>query len=262
VSTQTNTHYWLREGCRADRLAALETLGIPPELVPTVDAHRRLRGSYSAAGTLVRALVPILLARNPDLVRRHGVELFSVAPELSRSRPNSRETLTSTAMPKDRSRFSTRLRTQRISDGLVEFVRGSLPDAEPRALVFENVEHAGQTDLEFLAALLRCLEPNRLTVAICTGGAHLPDGELRSVVESRAQVHTVSADNHGHSALAPTARRQSRSERLALAWLYISTDGTSDDPRLRNAYQHLHPADLARLHERRVRELMERADTV
>ncbi len=232
VSNQTNTHYWLCGGRRADRLAALEAIGIPAELIPTVDAHRRLRGPYTAAGTVVRALVPAQLTGNPDLVRHHDLELLSVAPELSPSVPNSRETLTSMAIPKERTRFYARLRTKRISNGLVEFVRDSLPGREPRALVFENVEHAEETDLEFLTALLRRLDPARLTVVVCTGEAGLPDGELRSVVESRAQLRTVSPSAHGYVSLSTWAPPQSRSEQHALGWLHISTECTSDDARL------------------------------
>jgi tetratricopeptide (TPR) repeat protein len=260
VSDQSNTHHWLCGGRRADRLAILEAVGIPAQLVPTVDAHRRLRGPYTAAGTVVRALVPAQLTENADLVRRHDLELLSVAPELSASVPNSRETLTSMAIPKERTRFYARLRTKRISNGLVEFVRDSLPGRGPWALVFENVEHAEETDLEFLAALLRRLDPDRLTVVVCTGEAGLPDGELRSVVGRRAQLHTVSPSTHSYSSLATWAPPRSRSERRALGWLYISTDCTSDDPHLRRAYQELHPADMAQLHERRASELIERAE--
>jgi tetratricopeptide (TPR) repeat protein len=255
VSNQTNTHLWLRGGQRRDRLAALQALGLPPALVPPVDAHRRRRGPYTAAGTVVRALVPDLLARHPDAVRRRDIEVLSVAPELSAAVPESRETLTSMAIPKERTRFYARLRTKRISNGLVELVRDSLPEGESRTLVFENVEHAEQTDLEFLAALLRRTDPGRLTVVICTGDEQIADEELRTVLENRAHVHSVAVSKHGYAALSTWVPPRSRSERRALAWDYISTDCTSDDPRLRRAYQELHPADMAQLHERRAGEL-------
>ena len=91
------------------------------------------------------------------------------------------------AIPDERTRFYARLRTRRISNGLVEFFRDSLPDGRPGTLVVENVEHAEPTDLEFLAALVRRIDPDRLTVVICSGTDELPDPELTSVLGSRAE---------------------------------------------------------------------------
>jgi tetratricopeptide (TPR) repeat protein len=170
---------------------------------------------------------------------------------------NSRETLTSMAIPKERTRFYARLRTKRISNGLVEFVRDGLPDGEPRAIVFENVEHAEQTDLEFLAALLRRIDPAQLTVVICTGEAGTADDELLKILQDRARLLPVATAPIGYPTMATWAPPRSRTERRALAWRYVSSDCTSDDPQLQQAYFELHPADMARLHERRACELTE-----
>ncbi|MDP9074812.1 MAG: tetratricopeptide repeat protein [Actinomycetota bacterium] len=245
----SNTHYWVRGGRRADRNAAIQTLGLPAEIVPTTDAHRRLRGPYTAAGTVARALVPAVLARRPDLVEGHEIELLSAAPELSAIVPNSKQTLTSMAIPKERTRFYARLRTRRIANGLVEFVRDALPEGQPAALVVENVEHAEQTDLEFLAALVRRVDPERLTIVICTGTNDVADDELMSALASRTQVTQVTP------AVTTADAGTCDGDGEQLAWRYVATDGTSDDPRLRKAYQALEPADRARLHDRRAEEL-------
>ena len=50
-------HHWIRGGRRADRQATLGRLGLPAQLVPDIDAHRNRHGPYTAAGTLVRALI-------------------------------------------------------------------------------------------------------------------------------------------------------------------------------------------------------------
>jgi tetratricopeptide (TPR) repeat protein len=236
-------HQWICGGLRSDRLAALESLGLPAEIVPTVDAHQRLRGPYTAAGTLARAVVPAMLASRPDLVRDHDIELLSVAPELSAIMPNSRETLTSMAIPAERTRFYARLRTRRISNGLVEFLRDSLPDGRAGALVVDNVEHAEQTDLEFLAALVRRIDPSRLTVVICSGRDEIPNDELMSVLGSEATMLAVSR----------THREPSAGE--GPAWAYVSTDCTSDDNRLRVAYDRLSASERGELHDRRARDL-------
>ena len=121
-------HLWITGGRRADRERCLARLpaALLPTLVPAVDAHRRLRGPYTAAGAIVRALVPGVIDRDPGLVRRYDIELLSAAPDLAPVVPSSRETLTSMAIPAERTRYYALLRTRRIANGLVEFVCGAL----------------------------------------------------------------------------------------------------------------------------------------
>jgi tetratricopeptide (TPR) repeat protein len=235
------SHYWVRGGRTGDRRAALRRLGLPEGLVAPVDAHRNRRGPFTVAGTLARALVPALTEAQPDLVRRHDMEILSVAPELSSVVPNSRQTLTSMALPKERTRFYARLRTRRIANGVVELVRDGLPPGR-RALVVDNVEHAEPTDLEFVAAMLRRIDPARLTVVVCTGDEPIPDDDLLAVLAAHAHVEVVAP---GLLPALPTDP----------AHAYVVSDGTSDDPRLERAYLALDPTDRARLHDARAAEL-------
>src|SRR5262249_42921067 len=180
-------HLWITGGRRADRQRAVADLRLSAPLLPVVDAHRWLRGPYTAAGAVVRALVPAALDRDPDLVRRYDIELLSAAPDLASIIPNSRETLTSMAIPAARTRFYALLRTRRSANGLVEFVTGALSGrpsgspgsfgCEPCALVVENADQADPTDLEFLAAALRRVDPGCLTLVICSRTRDLP-GEV------------------------------------------------------------------------------------
>ena len=163
--------------------------------------------------------------------------------------PNSRETLTSMALPKERTRFYAMLRTRRISNGVVEFVRDALPGDGPWALVVDNVEHAETTDLEFLAALVRRIDPARLTVVVCSGAGPIPDDELVAVLSARAEVVDVAAVDGGDGS-DPVGL-----DRAQAAQAYIVSDGASDDPRLLAAYQALDPATRAALHDRRAAEL-------
>src|SRR5512142_401643 len=151
-------HLWITGGRRADRKRAVAGLRLPAPLLPAVDAHRRLRGPYTAAAAVVRALVRGALDRDPDLVRRYDIELLSAAPDLAGVIPNSRETLTSMAIPAERTRYYALLRTRRIANGLVEFVTGALSGQPSGSLVVENADQADQTDLEFLAAALRRID--------------------------------------------------------------------------------------------------------
>lgn len=244
---QTPTHLWIRGGLRAEREALIASLRLPEPLIETVDAHRRLRGPYTAAGSIVRRLVPAILGPEAEQLRRYDVEALSVAPELASVLPCSRETLTSLAIPKERTRFYAPLRTRRIANGLVELIRDSLPD-EQRILVLENVEHAEATDLELVTALIRRVDPGRLTVVVCSG-ATPPSEELVALLSARVLQHSLSTPSHRR------IRRVSSEPVRALAARYVAGDCTSDDPELRGAYDSLDDDARAMLHERRAGEL-------
>ncbi|WUH88942.1 tetratricopeptide repeat protein [Streptomyces sp. NBC_00433] len=239
-------HHWVHGGSRRGRADAVRSLAAPPALLPSglpVDAHRRLRGPYTAANTVARALVPEVLRRDAAPVRRYDIEVLSVAPELSDQVPNSRETLTSMALPAERTRYYARLRTKRIANGLAEFVRDALPSGGPRTLVVENAEHAEATDVEFIAALVRRVDPARLTVVVCSGGdAGALDERLRSVLDARALETTVTAG--------PPAQPGGD------AWSYVSGECLAEEPATHAAYEALDAAERAALHDRRAAEIL------
>ena len=140
-----------------------------------VDAHRGLRGPYTAAGSLVRALEP-----DPALLARHDVEVLTVAPELRGMVTCTRETLTSLAPPDERTRFYPPARTQRIAHGLTELLRDTVAAGPRRALVIERADEADPTDVEWIATLLRRIDPARLQIVVCAGeGGPLVDALRR-----------------------------------------------------------------------------------
>lgn len=243
-------HHWVHGGSRQSRAEAVRSLAAPPALLPSglpVDAHRRLRGPYTAANAVVRALVPEVLRRDAAPLRRYDIEVLSVAPELGDQVPNSRETLTSMALPAERTRYYARLRTKRIANGLAEFVRAALPSGGPRTLVVENAEHAEATDVEFIAALVRRVDPARLTVVVCSGGDGTAlDERLRSVLEARALETAVAA---GPSAAPPA-------DPVPDAWPYVAGECLAEDHAARSAYEALDPAQRAALHDRRAAEVL------
>jgi len=247
-------HYWITGGNRQDRDRAAAALPLPAPLSPAADAHRRLRGPYTAAGSLLRALVPEVLDRDPGLVQRYDIELLSAAPELAAAIPDSRQTLTTMAIPAERTRYYARLRTRRIANGLVEFLLGALPPA-PRSLIVQNADEADLTDLEFLAAALRRIDPARLTLVVCAATSDVPDDTLRKVLADRADHIPVTTPAKTAPANQAAAANQAKQ---AAAWAYVQAECTSDDPALIAAYQALAPADRASLHDRRAAELAAR----
>jgi tetratricopeptide (TPR) repeat protein len=138
-------------------------------ILSTVDAHRRLRGPFTAAGTLLRQIVPDLLRTHPDLVRAHDIEILAAAPELATLLTCERETLTSQASPESRTRYYPYARTVQIGHGVVDLLQALLADIGPRTLVVTNAGEADRTDAEWLALLGRRIDPALLTVVAGTG---------------------------------------------------------------------------------------------
>ncbi|PPK67209.1 tetratricopeptide repeat protein [Actinokineospora auranticolor] len=238
-------HHWVRLTRRVEpadlpALLAEHLPALAPALTAPVDAHRRLRGPYTATGTLLRTVVPDAA---PDLVRRHEIELFSAAPELRETVADARETLTSLAVPKERTRFYSRVRTQRMAHGIVEFLHAHLAGTGPRSLVVLAAA-ADRTDLEFLSALVRRTDPAVLTVVVCDTG-ETPGEPLAADLAEYATFHEV------------TARPV---ESTVDARLFVAADCVSDDPGVLAAYERLSPAERADLHDRRAEELEARGE--
>lgn len=259
-------HHWIAAPSREEREQLAAGLDLPP-IIARVDAHRRLRGPYTAAGSLVRALVPDALARHPDLVSRHDVEVLTVAPELAGSVPCERETLTSLSPPEERTRYYPRSRTRRIAHGLVEMLRDVVAASfdGPRTVVLDRVDDTEPTDREWLAILLRRVDPARLRVVLCTRG-ELPDSELATAL-GRYATRLASLDSRGR----PTRNRPDEAPVVesaavpagdgpVLAARYVTSDCTSDDPALQAAYRALAPKQRARLHDTRADELAARGE--
>lgn len=239
------SHHWIHGGARRDRAALLSAV-LPAESVSqTVDAHARLRGPYTGTGVLLREIVPDALRRMPELVRRHDIELLTAAPELRAIVKASRETLTSLAIPTERTRNYARLRTLRIAHGIAEFVRDYLAATAPRTVVWENVHLADHTDLEVLSVLLRRLAPELLRTVVCSAATPVLDEPLHTAVHTYARHHEVTTSIDDPAPNDAAAR-------------YVAGDCVSDDERLQRAYAALDEAQRRLLHDARAEELTAR----
>ncbi|GAA0306900.1 hypothetical protein GCM10010302_52000 [Streptomyces polychromogenes] len=253
-------HHWISAPHRAARTTLLDGLGLPP-LLATVDAHRRLRGPYTAAGTLLRLVAPAALERRPELAARHYIELQESTPELAPLVPPITHHIEEQSTAGEVSRYPARLHSLRVAHGIVDFLLAALTDAAgatpgPRTLVVENVQHADVTDQEFLAAALRRIPPALLTLVLCTGTAELldPPGFPSLSLPDALAAHTTRTAAAGTAPAPATAMGPEAVRR------YVDGDCTDDDPARAAAYEALPEAARTALHDARAAVLAARAE--
>jgi tetratricopeptide (TPR) repeat protein len=251
-------HLWIRADLRRDRDLVRAGLSLPPPLAE-VDAHRRLRGPYTAAGSLLRLIAADALRLRPELAARHKVELVESTPELHLAVPAAERTLESVVAARQRTRYQARLHSLRVANGLVEFVAEYLAElAGPRTLVVENAHHADYTDHEFLAVLLRRVDPDVLTVVVGTDHEPVtgPPGPVAVTLADELARYTTAVDGPR----AAPAAEVSTKDVAALGAAYVDGDGARDDPRELAAYRRLAPAERAALHDARAEVLRGRGE--
>lgn len=232
-------HRWFRLAGRDDTVSDLGVTAVP--LTAPLSAHRRLRGPYTFGGSLARAFVPDALRIVPDLVRLHETAVLSMAPELRETVGATKDTLTSLAVPAERTRFYSRLRTLRLAHALTELVRDAVKaGGESRSLIIRDAEAADPTDAELIAVLLRRVDPELLTIGVCTAaGADLPD-----VLAEALSAHATAED-------VPAGPVADLPEDPAAA--YVAAEGLLDAARA--AYEALPDDARSALHAVRLAEL-------
>lgn len=258
-------HHLIRAYAPGARIseADLAALGgsLPAPLTEPIDSHRRLRGPYTAAGTLMRAIVPDALQRCPDLVAAHGIEILTVAPELRGTVPATHETLTSLAVPAERTRFYSRMRTLRLAHGMTEFLRDYVLSSGrgPVSLVVDRLDQADPTDQELISVLVRRLDPALVTLVLGVGEELDPDLPLAAALPRHTRLHEASrAGQAGKGGQAAEPVAGSGDDAYHLARRYVAGECTAvgaDAEPLRAAYESLDATQRAKLHDERAEQL-------
>ncbi|MCY0941813.1 tetratricopeptide repeat protein [Streptomyces antarcticus] len=258
-------HYWISAPRRRERDLLRAGLGLPSPLT-VVDAHRRLRGPYTAAGELLRQVAPDALRRQPELAARHYIELQESTPELASLVPPKERALEQNAKaPGEATRYPARLHSLRVAHGLVDFLLAALPGTgdSPRTLVVENVHHADVTDREFLAAALRRIPAELLTLVVATDTDTLadPPGMLSVSLPSELATRTTRIHGPGTASGPGTDGADDRTQTpLQAAARYVEGECVDDDPALHAAYRAISDEERAGLHDRRAAALASRAE--
>ncbi len=200
----TTTHLWLD----GDDALRSWSAGSPLPTLGVLEGHRRRRGAYTAAGALMRRVVPGLLRTDPTLVQCYDIEVLTAAPELVGRVENRRTTLTSEADPATRTRYYPHNRMAWIGNGLTDLTLEVARQRGPgQTLLVTEADHLDATDSTWLAGLLRRAEPGSLRIVVATGGDPVgrPAGH-----RTRAARRTAYGDRATRRGTAPRARTGSR----------------------------------------------------
>jgi tetratricopeptide (TPR) repeat protein len=243
-------HVWITGPSEDHRRYTAEGLGLRGERV-AVSAHRRVRGPYTAAGTILREIIPPLIAEHRELVQRHDVEILTAAPELDGLVVNRRATLTSMATPDERTRFYPRAHTRRIAHGLCELLLAWARLRNERPTVFlDRVDAADATDREFLEIMRRRCDPRVLKLIVGARSGVALALTLEQALQRYSQHLEAPSPARGHASEAGT-----RATTAALAQAYVDGDCTGERDAEEAAYRSLADEARAALHDRRAEQL-------
>ncbi len=292
VMTTEPRHLAVRGGLRADRERLVNSLPLPPLLIPPVDADARLRGPYTAGGVIARAVTETALQSDPQLARRHDVEIRALVPDLRDAVPVVREALTEAVPPAERTRIYPRLRTRRLAHGLTEFIRDYMTRLHgdgPCSLIIENLHHADPSDRELVSVLVRRIDAAALVIVACEigpgvgggwdvaagrsagggrdagggPGSHgrplAPSGDLLAEALATHAVQ-VQVPEHRQGAQIGEERRRLPGDDASLAERYVRSDCVSDEWVLLDAYARLSASARALLHDTRADQLERSGD--
>jgi tetratricopeptide (TPR) repeat protein len=252
MTSSAPAHSWVLPPTQAAKQDSPDArLDAPPEdgmpITPApyleVQCHRRLRGPYTGAGTLLRSVVPALLAVDTELVAARAIEIVTMAPELAPMIPVPPQTLTNLAHRAERTRFYSVARTLRLSHGGAELLMDWARLLHPGGvgISFADLDDADPCDREFVSVLLRRCDPKLLSVVAEAGRADDPLGQALA--------------RHARQA---TRRPQAKPYLPAgadLAQLFIDSDGTHQDPAVCQAYAGLPAPERASRHTARAEAL-------
>jgi hypothetical protein len=122
---------------------------------------------FSATSELVRRIAPTLCVQDPAAVRTHGIELFTLAPELWAPVGLPGENLVPLGQVDGRHEFS-QLETLRIAHGLVDLLHAWAATVGHSTVVYDNVERADPTEWQLLAVAVRSVPAELVELVVCS----------------------------------------------------------------------------------------------
>jgi tetratricopeptide (TPR) repeat protein len=238
--TSLAQHRWIVGRTARDRRALIDT-GPSPDVLARCHVNRR--GPFSGLSCLLTELVGDVQRGWPELVVRHRVAIVTVAPALEALTGPVPKSLTALSKGEERTRYQDGL-SRRAAHGIVELLNeyAARREPSPLTLAFDEIDEADGTDQEFLAVLLRRADPALIRVVVAGAGEPAHPELARALA-----AHAVRHD-------APPQPRETPDDAGGLR-AFVMSDGASDEPAERAAWEHADPAQRAALHDARAREL-------
>lgn len=221
-----------------------------------MNCHQRYRGPYTGTSDLLRQLVPAVMENWSALVMDYSVEIMTIAPELKSLFAQEKETLTSVAVPKERTRFYSRTRTERLANGLCDMLKELAKDEKLGCLQlrFEEAHQCDSLDAEFLSTLLRRSDPRLIQVIISSSTDIMHENLLAAL--QRYTLHEAVAGEEKPL----DSKLQDEEELVHLAQRYVWSDCTSDNPLEKLAYEQQSEQSRKEWHDQRAEELTRRKE--
>jgi tetratricopeptide (TPR) repeat protein len=172
-------HLWITGPYRADRMAAYRSFAPDKDPQYLINCHRTIGGPYTGARALVWQLTSDIAQARPELVTRHSQALLALAPELRPFCKETRASLTTLATRSEHLRFFDPEHNQRLANGILAFLLEYVTVAKLPAfcIMLENVQDADPFDQHLLTALVRRMNPEQLSLVLCTT-EQLPPSDL------------------------------------------------------------------------------------
>jgi tetratricopeptide (TPR) repeat protein len=240
TATTPTTHLWLVG------TSALHTWleGTARPTFGVHEGHARGRGAYTAAGALMRMVVPELLEQHAALVQRYDIEVLAAAPELAGLVTNQRTTLTSEADPQTRTRYYPHNRMAWIGNGLADLTLAAADLRGPgQTLVVTDADQLDATDNAWLAGLVRRADPQWLQVVLTTRGQAVSE-PLATELAAHSERRPSATDE-----LPARTELSAPADAVAGARAYVQGLCLSPGEDLRAAYRNLPEDARARLHD-------------
>lgn len=248
---QERRHLWIVSDYRKDREKQYHE--IPSLSLYISNCNKAHKGPYTGTGNLLRSIIPETYKKWPELIKKHSVEILSIAPELKSIIPADKETLTSLAVPIERTRFYSSLRTLRMAHGIIDLLLklSSQNRMGKMILVFENVHLCESLDAEFLSHLLRRVTPDQMEIII-SSNVEIKYDNLKEAINlytiKQEIIFTETKGNHMNNT--------TKDIQLQLAKNYVDSDGTSESFAEKFSYENI-PDDIRKnMHKERVEFLL------
>lgn len=166
----STSHFSIVAPYQEDRNSVLRSLIDKRKLWYHIDCHQNLRGPLTGTRTFIQNIVAEISLSHMELITYYARSLLHIAPELFSFGIDVKPTLTESASPEERLRYHGENYNERLIYHLVPFILQviSLTDLPPSYVIFDNIHAADSLDQKFISMLIRRVNPEQLSIVVCS----------------------------------------------------------------------------------------------